>query len=134
MSRSGYSEDLDPLDLGRWRAQVASAIRGSRGQKLLRELAEGMDAMPDKRLVAESLVTPEGDCCAMGVVCKSRGIEEQALGIDENDPQSVGKLLNIAHQLAAEIAHENDEGSWDETPEQRWVRMRVWVAKRLVAK
>jgi hypothetical protein len=28
MSRSGYSDDLDPRDLAMWRGQVASIIRG----------------------------------------------------------------------------------------------------------
>ena len=41
MSRSGYCDDYgddDPLALGRYRAQVNSAIRGKRGQALLRRL------------------------------------------------------------------------------------------------
>ena len=55
MSRSGYCDDLDPLDLGRWRAQVASAIRGKRGQKLLKELLTALDSMPKKELIANEL-------------------------------------------------------------------------------
>lgn len=56
MSRSGYCDDIeDPLELGRWRAQVRSATRGKRGQKLLRDLLAALDAMPDKRLVANQL-------------------------------------------------------------------------------
>jgi hypothetical protein len=45
MSRSGYSDDLDPLALGRWRGRVASAMRGKRGQAFLREMLAAMDAM-----------------------------------------------------------------------------------------
>jgi hypothetical protein len=53
MSRSGYCDDLDdPLALGRWRAQVRSATRGKRGQKLLRDMLAALDAMPEKRLVS----------------------------------------------------------------------------------
>lgn len=60
MSRSDYSEDLDMWDLIRWRGQVASAIRGKRGQKLLRDLAAALDAMPVKALIADELQTEDG--------------------------------------------------------------------------
>ena len=130
MSRSGYQDYCDDiLAVGRWRAQVASAIRGKRGQAFLRELAVAMDAMQDKSLITGELVTSEGDCCAMGVVCKARGLN--VLEVDENSPEEVGDLIGIAHQLAADIAFENDELGHGETPEQRWVRMRQWVAENL---
>lgn len=40
MSRHGYSDDChdDILSFGQWRGQVASAIRGKRGQAFLKEL------------------------------------------------------------------------------------------------
>lgn len=131
MSRSGYTDDMDDtLAYGRWRAQVASAIRGGRGQKFLKELADAMDAMPEKILITEELVDHLGDCCAIGVICKSRGLDVHA--IDECSPEDVGSAVGIASQLAAEIAFENDEAGFpDETPEQRWVRMRGWVSARL---
>lgn len=131
MSRSGYSDDIEHLDLGRWRGQVASAIRGKRGQAFLRELAAAMDAMPEKRLIANALITPQGDCCTMGVICAARNISVG--GIDETEPTEVGALLGIAPQLAAEIAYKNDEGgdTCIENPEQRWRRMRQWVAKKI---
>lgn len=56
MSRSGYSdEEAEPGQFAMWRGQVASAIRGRRGQALLREMLAAMDAMPVKRLIANSL-------------------------------------------------------------------------------
>lgn len=157
MSRHGYVDDMDdPLALGRWRAQVASAIRGKRGQAFLKELAEVLDAMPVKELIKGELVDGEtGDCCAIGAVCKSRGLDVSK--IDYEDPESVGSAVGIAHQLAAEIEYENDEhghryekvevanpsqSQWhpgytweriEETPAERWKRMREWVAKRLKA-
>ena len=130
MSRSGYCDDLDPLELGRWRAQVNSAIRGRRGQAFLRELAAAMDAMPEKILIADELVDRAGNCCTLGVVCKSR--EMDAGKIDYEDPQSVGEALGIAKQLAAEVEFMNDEASYKiETPAQRWVRMREWVQSQI---
>lgn len=132
MSRSGYSDDFgDPLELGRWRAQVMSAIRGKRGQAFLMELAEEMDLMPEKRLIDGNLIDEDGECCAIGVVCKSRGIDVE--GIDPYDAEFVGGTVGVARQLAAEIVYMNDEcGPYNgETPEQRWLRMRVWVQRNL---
>lgn len=125
MSRSGYSDDLDDWDLIRWRGQVASAIRGKRGQKLLTEMLAALDAMPDKSLVVGELQTPEGDVCALGALGKARGLDMATL--DPEEPESVAAAFNIATQLAQEIVYQNDEGSYNETPEQRWERMRKWV-------
>lgn len=135
MSRSGYVNELDPLDLGRWRAQVKSAIRGKRGQEFLRELAVAMDAMPEKVLIASELVNDDGDCCTIGVVCKARGLDVSK--VDPEAPEQVGALVGIARQMAAEIEFENDDNGWhygrgQETPQERWQRMRKWVDKNLV--
>lgn len=133
MSRSGYVDYCDdPLQLGRWRAQVKSAIRGRRGQAFLRELAKEMDAMPEKVLIADELINAEGDCCTIGVVCKARNVDVS--NVDYDDPEAVGATVDIARQLAAEIEYENDEnGPWNgsETPKERWQRMRKWVDKHL---
>lgn len=134
MSRSGYIDDCDdPLQLGRWRAQVKSAMRGKRGQAFLRELAAAMDAMEEKVLIANELISDDGDCCTIGVVCKARGVDVSS--VDYEEPQEVGDAVGIAKQLAAEIEYENDEcGPWDrsETPEERWQRMRKWVQSRII--
>lgn len=130
MSRHGYTDDNDdPLALGRWRAQVKSAIRGNRGQAFLRELADAMDAMTEKVLIAKDLVIPDG-CCAIGVVCKSRGLDVSR--VDPDDPDQVAATVGIARQMAMEIEYENDEGGWQETDEQRWQRMRRWVNSQIL--
>ena len=145
MSRSGYIEDLDPFDLGRWRGRVMSAIRGKRGQALLRDLLAALDAMPEKRLTTNALVKPDGDVCALGAVCFSRGAatrEEMLSWINEDeeddDPiwtnETLAERLNVAECLIREIENENDEGGWNETPEQRWARMRAWVARHISEK
>ncbi len=138
MNRSGYGDDCDDnLALGRWRAQVKSAIRGKRGQAFLRELAAAMDATPeaDRHLISGELIDSEGCCCTIGVVCKARGLDVSQVNV--YDPEQVGALVGIARQLAAEIEFENDENDWTwdqktgklvpETPRQRWDRMRRWV-------
>lgn len=121
MSRSGYSDDYgddDPLALGRYRAQVASAIRGKRGQALLRELLVALDAMPDKVLVAGELEA-DGQFCALGVVGQARGLN--LAGIDTYDVESLGPKFNIAEQLAREIMWVND----DHVSDNKWVEVEV---------
>jgi hypothetical protein len=41
-------------------------------------------------------------------------------------------VFDIAKCLAQEVVYENDESPWRaETPEQRWTRMRKWVAAKI---
>lgn len=61
MSRSGYNDDIDNWALIKWRGQVASAIRGKRGQKMLRDLLAALDAMPEKSLIVHELESESGE-------------------------------------------------------------------------
>lgn len=108
-----------------WRGAVKSALSGKRGQSFLVELRDALDAMPDKRLIADSLQA-EGEFCTIGVLGAKRGVDMAAL--DPDDREAVGEAFGISPAMASEIVFMNDEGSWQtETPEQRWVRMRKWV-------
>lgn len=131
MSRAGYSDDIEGWAMIRWRGQVASAIRGKRGQALLSEMLVALDAMPVKRLITEELENEQGEVCGLGALGKARGVEMKDL--DPEDPEQIASAFNIASQLAREIAYENDEGGWHETPERRWVRVRAWVASKVKA-
>ncbi|UEP42710.1 hypothetical protein [Burkholderia sp. B21-005] len=138
MSRSGYSDDCENVEL--WRMAVRNAIRGKRGQSLLRDLAAALDAMPEKRLITAELQDADGDFCTLGVLGNVRGLDLKS--IDPEDREAVATAFNIAPALAAEVVFENDENGyrWDhalgksvfETPEERWTRMRQWVASNLV--
>lgn len=129
MSRAGYSDDFDDQwQLIMWRGQVASAIRGKRGQAFLRELLEALDAMPEKRLIANEL-RQGGEVCALGSVGVRRGIELETL--DPEDYDSLANVFGIAHQLVREIEYENDEASYRCSPESRWRSMRAWVVQQL---
>ena len=131
MSRSGYSDDYDYNQLMLYRNTVERAIKGKRGQAFLQELAKALDDMPEKRLIAWELITKTGEVCAIGSVCKARGLDVS--GVDVEDADAVGDLVGIARSMAAEIEYENDEaGRSDETPEERWVRVRRWVQEKLV--
>lgn len=129
MSRSGYSDDCGGWDLICWRGAVTAALKGKRGQAFLEELAQAMDDMPVKELVADRLEA-DGQFCTIGVIGAKRGVEMSKL--DANDREAVAEAFGIAPAMAAEIVFMNDEASWQkETPEQRWVRMRKWVADNL---
>jgi len=128
MSRSGYSDDCDNLEL--YRATVDRALHGKRGQAFLKELAAAMDAMPEKILIAGELINEHGECCAIGAVCKARAIDVSKIWYDE--PDNVAKAIGVARSMAAEIAYMNDEWTNDATPHERWKRMRRWVEENIV--
>ena len=124
MSRSNYTDDYDDiLQYGRWRGRVESALRGKRGQELLRELRDALDAMPDKRLIADEL-EKDGGYCALGVLGAKRGID--MVHLDPEDGKQVGEAFGIAPCMAQEIVYMNDE-YLSKTPEKRWKEMRAWV-------
>lgn len=134
MSRHGYSDDIDQWALIKWRGQVASAIRGKRGQRLLIDLIQALDAMPEKALIAEKLIDHEdGDAvCALGAVGVKRGIPMD--GLDPEESETVAEAFDIADPLAREITYVNDEGGWghrSETPQQRWQRVRAWAISHI---
>jgi hypothetical protein len=142
MSRSGYTDDgCNGWDLVRWRGAVASAIRGARGQALLREMATALDSMPEKRLIANELER-DGTVCALGCVGLARGIDMSAT--DPEDYEQVAELFGISQALAREIECVNDEAyMWridrrgftkrtaQEAEEERWKVVRAWVAENI---
>ena len=134
MGRSGYVEDDDDGTHGLWRGAVESAIRGKRGQAFLREMAAALDAMPVKELITGDVVTEDNQVCAIGAVALARKVDVS--NIDIYDGEELGKVFGVAQSLAREIAHVNDDDfGWrtNETPAQRWQRMREWVGANLVA-
>lgn len=122
MSRSGYSDDLDPLELGRWRQAVRRAIEGTRGQALLRELLTALEEMPDKRLYPGNFQTADGEFCTLGVLGHKRGTKMDDLGDDDDcEPELVGQRFGIARAMAAEIMYLND----DQYDDRRWVDVEI---------
>jgi len=130
MNRANYNDDCEMWSLIRWRGQVASAIRGKRGQLFLLEMVAALDAMPEKKLIREDIVDDCGSVCALGAVAKFRRLELEKLDPYAHD--DLAKTFGIAHQLVQEIEYENDENCWyQETPEKRWERMRAWAVSQL---
>ena len=128
MSRSGYSDGCEGWELIRWRGAVASAIRGKRGQKLLRNLLAALDAMPSKRLI-EGELEADGEVCALGRLGRMQGMDMSKL--DPTEPEEVASAFGVSVALVKEITFVNDEWNWRETPEKRYEVVRSWVAKQL---
>jgi hypothetical protein len=159
MSRSGYSYECDCWAMIRWRGAVKQAVNGARGQAMLRELVQALDALPEKRLATGSLVTAEGDYCTLGALGRARGMDMEP--IDPEDREAVAKAFGVAEALAAEIMYLNDkEGPheqvyfnfvvcgpmrtwerhtqlrWKQNPQAgaaRWSQMRAWALANLKA-
>ena len=140
MGRHGYVDDLEQKDLAMWRGRVTSALRGKRGQAMLRELAAALDAMPEKRLISGLLKDQDGCVCTTGCILAAKNVPD--IVDDEGDDHGwIAGHLNVAECVVQEIEYKNDEygSAWDlkegkwipETPEQRWTRMRAWVDKQL---
>jgi hypothetical protein len=139
MSRSGWSDgdDAENWDLIRWAGAQKAAVRGKRGQAMLRDLAAALDAMPVKELASHEWVSPDGPACALGVLGRARGLEPQMADLDPEDDRSAdvaAEMLGVSPTLARLVVWENDEGSWNvETPAARWKRVRSWVQSQIIA-
>jgi hypothetical protein len=92
-------------------------------------MLQAMAALPERKLIANNLEC-DGAVCAIGSVGKSRGIDMSQL--DPEDYNTVAGKFGIAEALAQEIVHLNDEaGHRNETPEERFERMRKWIEENL---
>ena len=131
MSRSGYMEcdDFDHWAALRWRGVIASATRGKRGQAMFKELLTALDAMPNKRLIKDDLITETGDSCAIGALLMHRETPEARNMHEYNE--AIAEELDVHMCIVQEVEWENDNGGWNLTPEQRWTHMRTWVAKQI---
>lgn len=129
MSRSGYSEDCDSeWQMICWRGAVASAIKGKRGQSFLREMLEALDRIGGQRLIKNDLIKL-GEVCAIGAVGVGRSLDMSE--IDPEDREMIADKFGIAPALAAEIMYLNDEWVYQETPAERFTRMRAWVVEQI---
>ena len=124
MTRSGYSDDCPHLGL--YRAAVDRALAGRRGQAFLAEALAALDALPERRLIADEF-TDGADCCLLGAVAQARG---ETLP-DDAEPDQIAARFGIAPSLAAELMHINDEWPGPESDEQRFDRVRHWVVAHL---
>lgn len=91
----------------------------------------------DELVAQDGTVSAMGDVCALGALGRVRGLDMDDL--DPEDIEYVANAFGIPRALACEIVYMNDEmldREWVHekreyravTPEERWHRMRTWVA------
>ena len=74
---------------------------------------------------------PCGSVCLLGAVGRARGLDMSKL--DPEDMETVAPTFGIADAMAREIVYQNDDGGYTyETPEDRWQRMRKWIAAQII--
>jgi hypothetical protein len=91
-------------------------------------MAAALDAMPEKVLISDEL-EQDGAVCALGSVGKARGMDMSNL--DPYEYETIAPAFGIPEALAREIMYENDEDYRQETPEERWQRIRRWVQRQI---
>lgn len=147
MSRSGYSDgEGEGNYIHLYRATVDRAIRGPRGQRLLRETLDVLDAMPVKELAENAAFNESGQFCTLGIVEHQRGGDVNTLrdemehAEDWYDWSALSKRFDAPETLLREIMYVNDEwcfvhGTYtqprDMTPAKRWEVVREWVASKI---
>lgn len=129
MSRSGYDDGCEHLTM--YRGQVASAIRGKRGQAMLCDLRDALDAMPEKRLIGDFIMDNKGGVCALGALGKHKGVDMHKLDASDDDVRAT--MFNVSECLIREVEYMNDEAYFRQTPERRWETMRKWVEEQIKA-
>lgn len=130
MSRSGYTDDGEGWQLGQWRGRVTSAMRGHRGQALLRDMKMALESMPEneRRLIPNELECTDG-VCALGAVGRARGVDMSEM--DTYDLESLAGAFNVAEALVAEVMDFNDDVCYHCTPEERWHEVHNWALTNL---
>ncbi len=119
---------------------MRSAIRGRRGQQLLRDLIAGLDGLPVPELAAGALEDPETGCvCALGAVRRQRGPEAVPLHFDPTDPdldwRELAGPFDISQALAYDVVAQNDYytvGNDKQSRRHRWLSVRAWAVGHLI--
>ena len=142
MTRLYYDDDLEPWEENLSAGALRSAIRGKRGQQLLRDLINGLDALPSPELSAGALEDEEtGGCCALGAVRRFRGADAVPLWFDpmEEDlrPAHLAEPFNISVSLAWAVLQVNEDADGcnnERARRRRWQRVRDWAVENLIVK
>ncbi len=132
MSRISYSEDEDyPGQFNLWQANCRRSLRGKQGQEELRLLRDALLAIPDKRLIHGSLVSEDGEVCAIGAYAKHKGLDLQKFD-PEDETDAVGIEAGMPKLVAWKVVEMNDmELGSHVSPEDRYTRMLNWVENQL---
>lgn len=114
MSRFSYSDDEErPGQFELWQANCRRSLLGRKGQAVLRELEAALVAMPEKRLVKETLATKTGDVCAVGALLTAR---VESSGVPR--PEAVERVRQLAvRRYAGHPEWDDEDGDQENTDE-----------------
>ena len=136
-----------------WHIDLQRALTSGRGQRILRDILDGLIAMPEWRLVYGEVIERAGwdddedepipgTACAVGayaawqLVKAGRTWEEAIRALaadgwigehDEWDTEHLGRSAGLARTVAWTLGWLNDEKFGDLTPEERWHAVFGWV-------
>lgn len=129
--RISYSEEEDyPGQFELWKANCERSIRGAAGQAELKQLRDALLALPEKRLISDSLDNEDGEVCAIAAYGKHKGLNLEEFH-PESDSDEVGIAAGMPRLVAWKVVEMNDIEFSHLTPEQRYTRMLAWVESKL---
>lgn len=154
--RLNWSDEEDrPGQFALWNANCRRSLNGRAGQQALRELEAALLALPEKRLIKDSLVDDDGGVCAIACYAKYKGVDP--LKFDpEDESDEVGVVSGMPRLVAWKVVELNDiilDTVWDVaegpiqrgygtykggiplirdmTPEERYERILAWVREHV---
>lgn len=143
-----YDDEWTEGRYAMWCRTIENAIKGRRGQDLLRDLRAALLAQPTRELIDGFILEPgTRQTCAIGELAVYRHVmagstRDEALSAlerwtmdaeryDEGDLDTLemGAALGMVNAMAIEVSYTNDD--YTETPHERWQRMLHWTESRL---
>ncbi len=117
-----------------YRQAVENAIKGKKGQALLKDLEAALLGMAKKRLIS-GVLCKEGEVCALGALAVYRGkldpFTESLIDADATEISGWARsVLKATDSLSTEIQWENDAVD-GETPEECYERVLRWTRAQL---
>jgi len=147
MSRFDPDCDAEEWQYALWQATVKRSLNGKRGQAMLRRLEQALLELPEKRLITGSTAEAENGqpgVCALGALgwwnLREAGWDEQRAfeevpshETDFETAEWASATFDVSFTMAWEIAFQNDEVCFTESPEERYEYMLKWVRARIKA-
>jgi hypothetical protein len=128
------SFDGEYVPEGLWNQRLSATLYSKRGKERLREFASILDAMPEKKLIANTLER-EGQVCFVGAICRAKGVEMPKPRYDDDcdiyDTAESGQRAGIPWTLAWTMGSLNDNQWGRLSPEERWLAARRWIDEQL---
>lgn len=147
--RISEEEDFDN-QAALWEANLERSLKGRKGQATLRGLEAALLALPEKRLIADDTISPDGSVCAIAALAQYRGYQgnmtlpAQPDWDNEDYPDSpywdefehqeavedamvkIATDLGVPPMVAKAIIYENDD-AYVRTPEDRYRKVLHWT-------